>query len=135
MEYTYCFIRKDLPLHAQIIQTAHACLQSPTPKTINSIVLFEVKNEEHLIKTNEYLTYRTFENNKCNHVSRILHRKDNVNVIIGHYDKTQKRVIYKGTHYTLFEFSDFMPFKKMLDVLWFEIYGAFYKLDDIRWIS
>jgi hypothetical protein len=55
MEYTYCFIRKDIPLHAQIIQTAHACLQSDKPKSINSIVLFEVKNEEHLVKTNEYL--------------------------------------------------------------------------------
>jgi hypothetical protein len=67
MEYTYCFIRKDIPIHAQIIQTAHACLQSEAPKDINSIVLFEAKNEEHLIKTNEYLksrgvkTYMFFE--------------------------------------------------------------------------
>jgi len=67
MEYTYCFIRKDIPIHAQIIQTAHACLQSDKPKTVNSIILFEVKNEEHLIKTNEYLqgrglkTYMFFE--------------------------------------------------------------------------
>lgn len=58
MDYTYCFIRKDIPIHAQIIQTAHACLQSAAPKTVNSIVLFEVKNEEHLIKTNEYLKSR-----------------------------------------------------------------------------
>lgn len=58
MEYTYCFIRKDIPIHAQIIQTAHACLQSDKPKTVNSIVLFEVKNEEHLIKVNEYLKSR-----------------------------------------------------------------------------
>lgn len=67
MEYTYCFIRKDIPIHAQIIQTAHACLQSDKPKTVNSIVLFEVKNEEHLIQANEYLkdrgikTYMFFE--------------------------------------------------------------------------
>jgi len=67
MEYTYCFIRKDIPIHAQIIQTAHACLQSDKPKTVNSIILFEVKNEEHLIKVNEYLkdrglkTYMFFE--------------------------------------------------------------------------
>lgn len=67
MEYTYCFIRKDIPIHAQIIQTAHACLQSDKPKTVNSIVLFEVKNEDHLIQTNEYLkdrgikTYMFFE--------------------------------------------------------------------------
>lgn len=67
MEYTYCFIRKDIPIHAQIIQTAHACLQSDKPKTVNSIVLFEVKNEEHLIKVNDYLqsrglkTYMFFE--------------------------------------------------------------------------
>lgn len=67
MEYTYCFIRKDIPIHAQIIQTAHACLQSDKPKTVNSIVLFEVKNEDHLIKVNEYLkgrglkTYMFFE--------------------------------------------------------------------------
>jgi hypothetical protein len=58
MDYTYCFIRKDIPIHAQIIQTAHACLQSDKPKTVNSIVLFEVKNEDHLIKTNEYLKSR-----------------------------------------------------------------------------
>jgi hypothetical protein len=58
MDYTYCFIRKDIPIHAQIIQTAHACLQSEKPKTVNSIILFEVKNEEHLIKTNEYLKGR-----------------------------------------------------------------------------
>jgi len=67
MDYTYCFIRKDIPIHAQIIQTAHACLQSDKPKTVNSIILFEVKNEEHLIKVNEYLkdrglkTYMFFE--------------------------------------------------------------------------
>lgn len=67
MEYTYCFIRKDIPIHAQIIQTAHACLQSEAPKEVNSIVLFEVKNEDHLIKVNEYLknrgikTYMFFE--------------------------------------------------------------------------
>lgn len=58
MQYTYCFIRKDIPIHAQIIQTAHACLQIEAPKEINSIVLFEVKNEEHLIATNEYLQKR-----------------------------------------------------------------------------
>jgi hypothetical protein len=58
MQYTYCFVRKDIPIAAQIVQTAHACLQKEMPKDINSIVLFEVKNEDHLIKVHEYLMDR-----------------------------------------------------------------------------
>jgi len=61
MKYTYCFIRKDIPIVAQIVQTAHACLQMEAPPDVNSIVLFEVKNEEHLVKVNDYLESRNIK--------------------------------------------------------------------------
>ena len=50
--YTYCFIRKDLPIAQQIIQTAHA-IQEITkkvhhPREVSHIVLLEASNDIHL---------------------------------------------------------------------------------------
>lgn len=52
--YTYCFIRKDLPLHYQIIQAAHATQEItkeiPHPEKTCHFILFEANDEKHLDK-------------------------------------------------------------------------------------
>lgn len=56
--YTYCFVRKDIPMFAQLVQLGHACLQRPAPDQVNNLILFEVKNEDHLVQTKAYLESR-----------------------------------------------------------------------------
>lgn len=50
--YTYCFIRKDLPTHYQIIQAAHATQEITKsiehPEQTCHFILFEAKDEKHL---------------------------------------------------------------------------------------
>lgn len=52
--YTYCFIRKDMPIHYQIIQAAHATQEitksTEHPDNTCHFILFEVKDEEDLTK-------------------------------------------------------------------------------------
>ena len=52
--YTYCFIRKDLPIHYQIIQAAHATQEitktSENPDRTCHFILFETKDEKQLEK-------------------------------------------------------------------------------------
>jgi hypothetical protein len=47
--YTYCFIRKDLPKHYQIIQACHATQEitksAEHPDQVCHFILFEVKDE------------------------------------------------------------------------------------------
>lgn len=53
--YTYCFVRKDMPLFAQLVQSAHAChelgMSLPRDKVpINShLILLQVRNEDELL--------------------------------------------------------------------------------------
>lgn len=51
--YTYCFIRKDLPRHYQIIQACHATQEvaksARHPEQTCHFVLLEVRDEEHLV--------------------------------------------------------------------------------------
>lgn len=60
--YTYQFVRKDIPLHAQLVQTAHAALEmglslpdSDKPRQTSFLILFEVKDESDLKKKADYL--------------------------------------------------------------------------------
>lgn len=42
----------------QLVQLGHACLQQKAPAKVNSLILFEVKNEDHLVQTKAYLDSR-----------------------------------------------------------------------------
>lgn len=60
--YTYCFIRKDLEPHYQIIQAAHATHEialrlgeEEKPQKTSHLILFEAKDEKHLLKIKEQL--------------------------------------------------------------------------------
>lgn len=57
--YTYCFLRKDLPPVVRAIQLAHATLElgkSLDPnEPIANLVLFEVDNEEELVRVDSWL--------------------------------------------------------------------------------
>lgn len=60
--YTYCFVRKDIPVAYQIVQACHACLergltleQDKKPKETSFLILFEVKDEKALLKVAQYL--------------------------------------------------------------------------------
>ena len=50
--YTYCFIRKDIPLAQQIIQAAHATQEITKkiehPEQTSHFILLEASNEEQL---------------------------------------------------------------------------------------
>ena len=50
--YTYCFIRKDLPRHYQIIQACHATQEITKtvtqPDGVSHFILFEVRDEVQL---------------------------------------------------------------------------------------
>lgn len=50
--YTYCFIRKDLPKHYQIIQACHATQEitksTEHPDQTCHFILFEAKDEDQL---------------------------------------------------------------------------------------
>lgn len=62
-KYIYCFIRKDLPIHQQIIQTAHACFDQGTKEetqTPPNLVLFQVKDQKELLKVKDYLNKHKF---------------------------------------------------------------------------
>jgi hypothetical protein len=69
--YIYCFIRKDLPVVHQLIQVGHACheagkwFEEPNPKMEldepANMVLFEVENEEELIKASNWLYFWEIE--------------------------------------------------------------------------
>ena len=57
--YTYVFVRKDIPVEQQIVQTAHAALEAglvfPNPSDEpNSLIVIGVSNQEQLLKAIEY---------------------------------------------------------------------------------
>ena len=57
--YTYCFLRKDLPPVVRAIQLAHAGMELgkmlDSDEPIANLVLFEVANEQELIKVDGWL--------------------------------------------------------------------------------
>lgn len=57
--YCYTFIRKDLPINHQIVQACHSALEAGSefkePGNIPHLILLELKDQEHLIKTQEML--------------------------------------------------------------------------------
>lgn len=63
--YTYCFIRKDLPIEQQIIQTAHATqeITKKTPHPVNTchLILLEASNKIHLQNIRMKLAEREIE--------------------------------------------------------------------------
>jgi hypothetical protein len=64
--YTYCFIRKDLPLVQQIIQMGHANYKAAHYMEYAenpNIVLFEVESQEELMEIRTFLS-----RNKLDHV-------------------------------------------------------------------
>lgn len=60
--YTYVFVRKDLPIHAQIIQAGHALHEvgftQTRPDAACHLVLFEVSSEKELLKIHSDLMRR-----------------------------------------------------------------------------
>lgn len=56
---TYCFLRKDLPDVVRAIQLGHACLelgkQLDSSEPIANLVLFEVANEQELLRVEAWL--------------------------------------------------------------------------------
>lgn len=54
------FIRTDIPIHAQLVQTGHACLEAgfsfERPASNTHLILFQIKNEEELLNASSYLT-------------------------------------------------------------------------------
>lgn len=57
--YTYIFVRKDLSIPQQIVQSSHAALEAgfrfEQPTTTSHIVLIGIENQEELTKTAHYL--------------------------------------------------------------------------------
>lgn len=57
--YTYVFVRKDLPLHTQIVQSCHAAQECGIHLSIedfrNYLIVLEVKSERQLLKIREQL--------------------------------------------------------------------------------
>ncbi len=57
--YTYCFLRKDLPDVVRAIQLAHATLELgkmlDSQEPIANLILFEVQNEEELVRVSSWL--------------------------------------------------------------------------------
>lgn len=56
------FIRKDLPLHAQLVQSSHAALEmglqldpNKKPTQVSFLILLEVRDQDHLHQISEYL--------------------------------------------------------------------------------
>lgn len=62
MSHIYLFVRSDLSIPQQIIQTSHAVdqlvreLSLPLKKTVDSMVLFGVDSEIELLRISNYLT-------------------------------------------------------------------------------
>lgn len=58
--YTYTFIRLNLPIEQQIVQAAHSALEAgrelSKPDTISHLILLEAKSEEHLCSIAETLS-------------------------------------------------------------------------------
>lgn len=60
--YTYVFVRTDIPVHYQIVQACHACLERGMslpvcnkPDQTSYLILFSVKNEQDLNEKADYL--------------------------------------------------------------------------------
>lgn len=60
--YTYVFTRKDIPLHAQIVQSNHATLEmglklneEKKPKQTSFLILLEAKDKNSLYNYKEFL--------------------------------------------------------------------------------
>jgi hypothetical protein len=59
-KYTYVFIRRDIPLHAQLVQSAHAALEMGLRSSLTSeepsfLILLDAKDENHLNEIVRYL--------------------------------------------------------------------------------
>lgn len=58
--YTYVFIRRDIPLHTQLVQSAHAALemglrQSDVTAEPSFLILLDARDENHLNEIARYL--------------------------------------------------------------------------------
>lgn len=57
--YTYCFLRKDLPGVVRAIQLGHACMELgkmlDSEEPIANLILFEVQNEQELVRASSWL--------------------------------------------------------------------------------
>jgi len=69
--YTYVFIRRDIPLHAQLVQSSHAALElglqlSPEkkPEKTSFLILLDAEDQAHLEKIARYLDDRDIEFHK-----------------------------------------------------------------------
>lgn len=60
--YRYVFVRRDLPLHQQMVQAAHAALEGglKLPSEVaepSSLIVIGVKDKSELHKADDYLFY------------------------------------------------------------------------------
>lgn len=67
--YTYVFIRKDIPLAAQLVQSSHATLElgirlpeHKKPQKVSSLIMLSIKDEEKLLQTKDELDERGIQN-------------------------------------------------------------------------
>ena len=63
--YTYVFIRKDIPLHQQLVQVGHAALEAgfrfPQPDQTSSLIVLEVPDKQSLLSIQDRLTSKAIE--------------------------------------------------------------------------
>lgn len=71
IKYTYVFVRRDIPLHAQLVQSAHAALElglqlSPDkkPDKTSFLILLNADNQSHLNEIARYLDDHDIEFHK-----------------------------------------------------------------------
>jgi hypothetical protein len=62
-KYTYVFIRRDIPLHAQLVQSAHAALEmgnriGTVTDEPSFLILLDARDESHLNEIVRYLDDR-----------------------------------------------------------------------------
>lgn len=54
----YCFVRGDLPLHQQVVQVGHACIEAANAfnlSTPHNLIVLKAKDEEALFNIQVYL--------------------------------------------------------------------------------
>ena len=65
--YTYVFIRTDIPIHAQLVQSCHAALEmglrlNLKDESPSNLILLAIKDEAHLEQIKYYLDMNEIEN-------------------------------------------------------------------------
>ena len=70
-KYSYVFIRRDIPIHAQLVQSAHAALElgfqlppEKKPDKTSFLILLDADNQDHLNEIARYLDDRDIEFHK-----------------------------------------------------------------------